>query len=144
MTGNEFFDTIASNGMNVGGGDDIHYLAQHTLFQQIPQLERDFIAPDYCFLDGEGLRSVNAWLGPGGTVSPMHHDPHRNLLAQVVGWKRIRLFAPADTDRLYPHGTTLLGNTRFGSRTNLQCPSRWLHLHSRPRPRPRPHTRTGS
>ena len=37
----------------------------------------------YCVL-GEGeVQSVNAWLGPAGTVTPLHHDPHHNLLAQV-------------------------------------------------------------
>ena len=44
------------------------YLAQHQLFEQIPALARDVAQPEYCAL-GEGLlQSVNAWLGPAGTV----------------------------------------------------------------------------
>jgi hypothetical protein len=69
----------------------VAYLAQHALFSQIPALGRDFLPPDYtCLLlpdedpdDNELI--VNAWFGPIGTVSPLHHDPYHNLLAQVHG-----------------------------------------------------------
>ena len=44
------------------------YLAQHPLFEQIPELARDIMEPEYCSL-GEGeMQSVNAWFGPPGTV----------------------------------------------------------------------------
>lgn len=69
------------------------YLAQHQLFDQIPALRRDIMTPDYCslLLDDESDTSVatNAWFGPAGTVSPLHNDPFHNLLAQVVGSKRV-------------------------------------------------------
>lgn len=158
----------------------IGYLAQHPLFDHIPQLRDDIRIPDYCALtdtdeaaddidvpsteecdehDGQGLvasgdgdraskrpkhmherapdassnveanagasttvsaRSdpphaeprIHAWFGPGGTVSCLHYDAPHNLLCQVVGRKRVRLYPPdEDTSaRLYPH-PGLMSNT---------------------------------
>ncbi|GLC35226.1 hypothetical protein PLESTB_000587900 [Pleodorina starrii] len=79
------------------------YLAQHALFEQVPALRRDIATPDYCCLGEEGtLRAVNAWLGPEGTTTPLHTDPHHNMLAQVVGRKYVRLYDPALTQQLHP------------------------------------------
>ncbi|KXZ43695.1 hypothetical protein GPECTOR_83g307 [Gonium pectorale] len=79
------------------------YLAQHPLFDQIPALRADIATPDYCSLGEFGeLVAVNAWLGPAGTTTPLHTDPHHNLLAQVVGRKYVRLYAPALTPHLKP------------------------------------------
>lgn len=50
---------------------------------QINELRNDICIPDYCFVGGGELRSLNAWFGPAGTVTPLHHDPHHNILAQV-------------------------------------------------------------
>ncbi|KAG8465584.1 hypothetical protein KFE25_002891 [Diacronema lutheri] len=111
----------------------VGYLAQHALLEQVPALAADICVPDYCALsiepdaddgaDGDGgdatrsestrngraaARSparVNVWLGPGGTVSPLHHDPEHNLLAQVAGAKYVRLYAPGESARLYAHPT---------------------------------------
>ena len=110
--------------------------------------------PDYCLLSLEDSDSdeadgglaqpvsatpsgnedvrINAWLGPGGTLSPLHYDryhsvcttrspipvslpprraycvwPHlrpcADLLCQVVGSKYVRLYAPEHAHRLYAH-----------------------------------------
>jgi hypothetical protein len=80
------------------------YVAQTTLFDQIPQLAKDFTVPDYTSLipsqicDGDDSEQtdeavkINAWFGPAGTVSPTHHDPYHNLFCQAVGAKCVLRF----------------------------------------------------
>lgn len=101
-------------------GGKLGYLAQHQLFEQVPELRADICEPEYCCLNDDSIQvdepasdgtDINAWFGPGGTVSPLHHDPKHNLLAQVVGSKRILLFPPEASSSLYPHIDRLLSNT---------------------------------
>lgn len=88
----------------------IGYLAQHHLLDQVPQLMEDIVVPDYCHL-GQQPPRINAWVGPCGTVSPLHHDPDHNILVQVVGYKYIRLYGEDQSHLLYAHPDPLLSNT---------------------------------
>ena len=71
------------------------YVAQHLLFQQCPHL-----------LDGIGWRFLEiardtnplltrergrVWIGPAGTVTPLHFDFHENVLCQLLGCKLVLL-----------------------------------------------------
>ncbi|KAL9907764.1 jumonji domain containing 5 [Glossina fuscipes fuscipes] len=90
----------------------VEYLAQHELFEQIPLLKKDFNVPDYCSLRSSNTDvDIKAWLGPEGTVSPLHYDPKHNLLCQVFGSKRIILASPKDSQNLYTHESEFLKNT---------------------------------
>jgi len=109
------------------------YLAQHDLLTQIPHLRSDVAIPDYCYAttsrntpssstapsspapsspsssdptETTTEPSLNIWLGPDGTISPAHTDPHQNLLAQVFGRKYVRLFRPEDGEGMYPIGSS--------------------------------------
>ncbi|EFI28393.1 jumonji domain containing 5 [Coprinopsis cinerea okayama7 len=77
--------------------DEKHYLAQHNLFIQFPDLRDDILVPDYAYATGfykhlpdykppnneEGI-IFNHWLGPENTISPAHIDPYNNLYGLPV------------------------------------------------------------
>jgi len=45
---------------------------------------------------------INLWVGPGGHLEPLHHDGMDGTLSQFRGAKRVTLFAPKQSNNLYP------------------------------------------
>ena len=66
--------------------------AQHRLFDQIPALGRRVgrrlreLAPENALL--------SVWVGPKASFTPPHYDPVDNVVAQLLGRKRWRLWRP--------------------------------------------------
>ncbi len=80
---------------------EVAYLAQNELFTEV---QSDIPTPHFCsdgsFHVGEGkLYHSMLWLGPRGTVSPLHFDPLDNLLMQIVGNKRVFMYPPDKGNR---------------------------------------------
>jgi lysine-specific demethylase 8 len=107
------------------------YLAQHDLLSQIPALRNDILVPDYChvippqsppdcprvaYIETDDI-TMNIWLGPQETKSPLHNDPYENIFAQVVGYKYFRLYPPRMTDKIYPRG--LEGGIQMGNTSQV-------------------------
>ncbi|GFU93109.1 lysine-specific demethylase 8 [Trichonephila clavipes] len=88
---------------------EIGYLAQHSLFDQIPELFEDITLPSY--ITKKDDVDISVYFGPDGTISPLHFDHKYNLLAQVMGEKYIRIYSEDQTEFLYPRHNTWLSNT---------------------------------
>ena len=59
------------------------------------------------------------WLGPAGTITPLHSDLTDNVFVQVLGRKRFTLYPPHDADKLY---TWQASNEVAGCRFNPDTP----------------------
>ena len=95
----------------------IAYLAQHHLFEQIPQMKGDIEAfPSLCG-DNNPIH-VNAWIGTGGTRTPCHFDSYDNLFVQIVGAKYVRLYNSNETDRLYVMNQS---DSKYGKQGNMSA-----------------------
>ena len=113
-----------------GGKSEAGYLAQHPLFDQLPQLRADISIPSYCAARtihdkrapaGAAFATdplVSAWFGGKGTVSTIHNDPYENTLAQIVGSKYIRIYDTSQSHRLYP----VLNHLGHNSPVDLENP----------------------
>jgi ribosomal protein L16 Arg81 hydroxylase len=87
-----------------GGKSNDYYLVANNRFFGRPDMQRLYsevpLLPEY--LDHtECQHKVFFWFGPGGTVTPLHHDLMNVLVAQVYGRKRFTLIAPEQTPYIY-------------------------------------------
>ncbi|WP_437776869.1 cupin-like domain-containing protein [Sorangium sp. So ce1097] len=79
--------------------NDFYMVANNRVLERtrLGALLNDVVLPDgYCAAE-RLLGSSALWLGPAGTVTPLHYDTSNILFAQVHGRKRYRMIAPFET-----------------------------------------------
>lgn len=82
------------------GETNDHYAIAHNRNMARSGLEPlfDDIVLDEEYFDPAMLRTaVSLWLGPAGTVTPLHHDRTNVFFGQVYGSKRVTLVSPLET-----------------------------------------------
>ncbi|KAK9915601.1 hypothetical protein WJX75_001392 [Coccomyxa subellipsoidea] len=128
------------------------YLAQRDVGQVLPDLAEALpTAPPFPGVS-ERLHQRSIWLGCRGTQTPLHRDPYHNLFCQVWGSKTVRLYAPDQSQNVYPFANPFLRNTsqvdvlapdmerhpRFAEVPYIECtlqpgemlyiPTKWWHF----------------
>ncbi|EST05371.1 JmjC [Kalmanozyma brasiliensis GHG001] len=105
----------------------VGYLAQFDLLSKAPSLAQEAPGLPHTQAGPKGAQEQwrsNVWIGPGGTYTPLHRDPYENLFAQIVGRKRVHLFAPALAPNLYIKPSGPQQNTsEIASEQELLTPS---------------------
>jgi hypothetical protein len=96
----EFAERLATE-----DGNDYYLVARNNFFDN-PKLRhlRDQLRPPAGIIDGTNRApgSAKLWIGPSGTVTPLHFDEHSILFAQVYGRKHFKLVPPFDYPLVYP------------------------------------------
>jgi hypothetical protein len=90
-----FIDRIAQP----GAGNDNYLTAYNSAAnaEALAPLRADIGSLDKYLTRAPGMM----WIGPAGTVTPLHHDLTNNLIAQVVGRKRFKLAPSSEVGRFY-------------------------------------------
>lgn len=98
------------------------YAAQVDLLSLIPVLEAGIEALPVKVMH-DRLYKRNTWLGPAGTITPLHRDPYFNLFCQVWGSKYIRVYDSKHAQHLYPFSNPFLRNTSQVRVEKVDCNS---------------------
>ena len=97
------FDAFIDAITRPGAGNDAYLTAYNSaanraalspLAADVGMLEK-FLTPD------QAARGGMMWIGPAGTVTPLHHDLTHNFIAQIVGRKRLKIIPAAEVGKVY-------------------------------------------
>ncbi|MDQ3334766.1 MAG: cupin-like domain-containing protein [Myxococcota bacterium] len=89
-----FIDQVTSAGTT----NDIYMVSNnHTMKRpRFAALLKD-VKPPKALFDPPRANATSLWIGPAGTVTPLHHDTTNILFCQIYGRKRFELVSPQET-----------------------------------------------
>lgn len=90
-----------------GETNDFYLVARNYFFENpaLAPLRNDLQPPpEIVNTADQGPGTVKLWVGPKGTVTPLHYDEHSVLFMQVYGRKRFKLIPSFDSPKVYPQG----------------------------------------
>ena len=91
----EFLDRVEAAGVS----NDLYLVANNHAMRRpaFARLLADVRPPKGIISAPVAPGSTSLWIGPAGTVTPLHHDTTAVLFNQLVGRKRFELIAPTQT-----------------------------------------------
>jgi hypothetical protein len=99
------FDRFIDLLLQPGAGNDAYLTAYNSArnAEALSALHRDMGFPDRFLTRDVDQPNGMMWIGPAGTLTSLHHDLTNNLIAQVVGRKRLLVLPAAEVGKLYNH-----------------------------------------
>lgn len=116
------FGEAARGLLDPDAGDTV-YVMQQSIPEKLPELLDHVVVPPW--IEGEHP-AINLWFGRR-TATQLHFDHSNNLFAQLYGTKEFTLFAPADSEHLYPYHHD--SATSHLSYVDLDAPDLGRHPH---------------
>jgi Cupin-like domain len=95
----------------LGPGETYYLYGKSYLLDGVPALREDIGTP--ACLSTTPVSSWSLWISSPGCVTPLHYDLPNGFLCQVRGSKKVWLFAPSQTEALYPRGSQFPGLDNF-------------------------------
>ncbi|MDQ6688617.1 MAG: cupin-like domain-containing protein [Actinomycetota bacterium] len=95
----DYVDAVKASGPS----NDIYMVANNHFLEndEVAALWSDFTVPEIYLDAAQTKGSIFFWFGPGGTITPLHHDIVNVMFVQVHGSKRITLLSSLETHNLY-------------------------------------------
>lgn len=86
-------------------GNDIYLTAYNSVgnAEALSMLHPDMGFPEKLLSRDVAQPNGMMWIGPAGTLTSLHHDLTNNLIAQVVGRKRLLVLPASEVGKLYNH-----------------------------------------